>query len=76
MDSVGQAVVGVLSHPEETKNRFVYVKDINISQNQLFEIAKKVDPGKTWEEPILVDVAEFVKIIYERAWPRVKLHRQ
>jgi len=61
MDSVGQAVVGVLSHPEETKNRFVYVKDIDISQNQLLEIAKKVDPGKTWEEPILVDTAELEK---------------
>lgn len=65
LDSIGQAVVGVLSHPEETKNRFVYVKDIDISQNQLLEIAKKVDPGKTWEEPVLVDTAELVKSSYE-----------
>lgn len=65
LDSVGQAVVGVLSHPEETKNRFVYVKDIDISQNQLLEIAKKVDPGKTWEEPIHVDTAELEKSSYE-----------
>lgn len=65
LDSVGQAVVGVLSHPEETKNRFVYVKDIDISQNQLLEIAKKVDPEKTWEEPILVDTAELEKSSYE-----------
>lgn len=65
LDSVGQAVVGVLSHPEETKNRFVYVKDIDISQNRLLEIAKKVDPGKTWDEPFLVDTAEVEKSSYE-----------
>lgn len=65
LDSVGQAVVGVLSHPEETKNRFVNVKDIDISQNQLLEIAKKVDPEKTWEEPIYVDTAELEKSSYE-----------
>ncbi len=65
LDSIGQAVVGVLSHPEETKNRFVYVKDIDVSQNQLLEIAKKIDPGKTWEEPVLVDTAEVEKSSYE-----------
>ncbi|MCJ1382592.1 hypothetical protein MMC17_005705 [Xylographa soralifera] len=65
LDSVGQAVVGILSHPEETKNRFVYVKDIDISQSQLLEIAKKVDPGQTWEEPIMVDTAALEKSSYE-----------
>lgn len=65
LESVGQAVVGVLSHPEETKNRFVYVKDIDVSQSQLLEIAKKVDPGKTWEEPELFDTAEMEKSSYE-----------
>ena len=65
LESIGQAVFGVLSHPDETKNRFVYVKDIDVSQNQLLEIAKKVDPGKTWEEPILVDTAEVEKASYE-----------
>ncbi|MCJ1434809.1 hypothetical protein MMC27_004179 [Xylographa pallens] len=63
--SVGQAVVGILSHPEETKNRFVYVKDIDISQNQLLEIAKKVDPSQTWDEPILIDTAAVEKSSYE-----------
>ena len=65
LESIGQAVVGVLSHPEETKNRFVYVKDIDISQDQLLEIAKKVDPGKKWEEPTIVDTAELEKSSYE-----------
>ena len=66
LDSVGQAVVGVLTHPEETKTRFVYVKDIDVSQKQLLAIAKKVsDPGKTWEEPTLLDTAELEKSSYE-----------
>ena len=63
--SVGQAVVGVLSNPEQTKNRFVYVKDIDISQNQLLEIVKKIDPQTTREEPTLIDTAELEKSSYE-----------
>jgi uncharacterized protein YbjT (DUF2867 family) len=59
--SVGQAVVGVLSHTEETKNRFVYVKDIDISQKRLLEIAKKVDPAKKWEEPVYISTADMEK---------------
>lgn len=41
---IGKAVVGILQHPQETKNRAVYVQSTAISQNELFEIAKKV-PG-------------------------------
>ena len=63
--TVGDAVVGILTHPEETKNRFVYVKDIDISQSKLLEIAKKVDPEQTWEEPVLVDTAAMEKSSYE-----------
>ena len=51
LNSVGQAVVGVLEHPDETKNRAVYVQDMVVSQNKLLSIAKKVAPEKTktWE---------------------------
>lgn len=49
LSSVGQAVVGVLTHFEETKNRPVYVEDIRITQNQLLSIAQKVAPEKKWE---------------------------
>jgi uncharacterized protein YbjT (DUF2867 family) len=56
--SVGQAVVGVLNHPEETKNRFVYVKDIDITQSRLLEIAKKIDPEKKWDEPIHIKTVD------------------
>ena len=62
--SVGQAVVGVLAHPDETKNRPVFVKDIDLTQNQLLALAKKVLPGKTWEEPQFLDTAEMEKSSY------------
>jgi hypothetical protein len=58
--SVGQAVVGVLSHYEETKNKRVFVRDIDISQNQLLDLAKKIAPEKKWE-PIVVDTAAIEK---------------
>lgn len=61
LETVGNAVVGVLSHPEETKNRFVYVKDIDITQKQLLEIAKRIDPEKIWEEPTIVSTADLEK---------------
>lgn len=42
--SVGQAVVGTLTHFEETKNRPVYVQDLVTSQNKLLALARKVAP--------------------------------
>lgn len=61
LDSVGQAVIGVLRHPNQTENRTVYVKDIDISQKQLFNIAKRIDPEKRWEDPIEIDTAGLVQ---------------
>ncbi|KFY15220.1 hypothetical protein V492_02158 [Pseudogymnoascus sp. VKM F-4246] len=49
LESVGQSVVGVLTHPEETRNRAVYVQSIATSQNKLLDIVKKLTPGKTQE---------------------------
>ena len=64
LDSVEQAVCGVMSQPEETRDRFVYVKDIHISQNQFLGMAKKVEAGEKWEEPIFFDAAESEKYCY------------
>ena len=47
--SVGQAVVGILSHEEETRNKSVFIQDIAISQKKLLEIAKKAAPERKWE---------------------------
>nr|CEG05021.1 unnamed protein product [Fusarium clavum]CEG05860.1 unnamed protein product [Fusarium clavum] len=46
--SVGDAVVGVLTHPEETKNRIVYVQDTVLTQNKILELAKEAT-GKEWK---------------------------
>ncbi|CAG7555897.1 unnamed protein product [Fusarium equiseti] len=46
--SVGDAVVGVLTHPEETKNRIVYVQDTVLTQKRILELAKEAT-GKEWK---------------------------
>lgn len=46
--AVGQAVVGVLKHPDETKNRAVYVHEAAVPLKKLLEIAKEYTPGKQW----------------------------
>lgn len=56
-ETVGKAVVGILTHYEETKNRPVFIQDTLISQNKLLAIAKKLTPGKVWET-VPVDTAE------------------
>ena len=63
--SIGQAVVGVLLHPEETKNRAVQVHDMSISQNKLLAIAKKVAPNKALE-PYHESTAEIFKATNEK----------
>lgn len=46
--AVGQALVGVLKHPDETANRAVYVQEAAVSLKKLVEIAKEFTPGKKW----------------------------
>lgn len=45
--SIAQAVVGVVAHLPETKNRGVYVADTTTTQNKLIGYAKEKD-GKDW----------------------------
>ncbi|PVH76533.1 isoflavone reductase family protein-like protein CipA [Cadophora sp. DSE1049] len=63
--SVGQAVVGVLSHPEETKNRSVFVQDLAISQKRVLELAQKVAPQKKWT-PATVNLDDLEKWAYAK----------
>lgn len=56
-ETVGKAVVGILAHPEETKNRAVFIQDTATTQNKLLAIAKKLTQEKTWE-PVPVSTAE------------------
>ncbi|CEL01001.1 hypothetical protein ASPCAL00593 [Aspergillus calidoustus] len=46
--TIGKAVVRILAHLEETKNRHVYIHDAVTTQNQPIAIAKKID-GKDWD---------------------------
>ena len=48
LSGVGKAVVGVLKHPEETKNRTVYVQEVETSQKALLEKAQKVTGTDGW----------------------------
>ncbi|EEU34304.1 uncharacterized protein NECHADRAFT_50491 [Fusarium vanettenii 77-13-4] len=58
LSSVADAVVGVVSHPEETKNRVVYIQDTVLTQKKVLELAKKANPNKTWtvKEAVLDDL--------------------
>lgn len=49
MASIADAVVGILDHPSETKNRAVYIEDLKLSQNKFYELAQKIAPSKTWD---------------------------
>lgn len=42
VSSIGKAVVGVLTHYDETKNRPVYTEDVVLTQKKLLKIAQKV----------------------------------
>ncbi|KAI0384180.1 NAD(P)-binding protein [Hypomontagnella monticulosa] len=48
LEGIGQAVVGVLKHPEKTANRFVKARSIQTCQNQLLDAFQRVT-GQTWE---------------------------
>lgn len=48
-ETVGKAVVGILTHYDETKNRPVWIQDTLTSQNKILAIAKKLTPGQKWE---------------------------
>ncbi|KAI1327280.1 NAD(P)-binding protein [Xylariaceae sp. FL0255] len=49
LSTIGRAVAGVLKHPEETKNRAVYVQDAAISAKQLLVIGEKATGTNDWK---------------------------
>jgi uncharacterized protein YbjT (DUF2867 family) len=44
LTDIAKAVAGVLSHPEETRNRAVYVQSAALSQTQLLKLAQTIKP--------------------------------
>ncbi|KAM3083830.1 hypothetical protein ACMFMG_002060 [Clarireedia jacksonii] len=65
LETIGHAVVGVLSKPEETKNRAVYIQDLTTSQNRLLALAKEIAPEKSFE-PVPVSTDDIYKSSNEK----------
>ncbi|GAB1193923.1 hypothetical protein APSETT444_003160 [Aspergillus pseudonomiae] len=57
LSTIAQAVIGVLTHFDETKNRPVYVHDLVTTQRQIYTIVQKLAPGRKWN-PVDVSTAE------------------
>ncbi|OGM48660.1 oxidoreductase CipA-like protein [Aspergillus bombycis] len=55
--TIAKAVVGVLTHFDETKNRPVYVHDLVTTQRQVYTIIQKLAPERKWN-PVDVSTAE------------------
>ncbi|KAH7186920.1 hypothetical protein BKA60DRAFT_587989, partial [Fusarium oxysporum] len=47
LSTIGRALAAIAKNLDVTKNRHIYIQDIAITQNQIIEIAKRVD-GKEW----------------------------
>ena len=58
---IGQAIVGVLKHPNETENKIVRVQSAVVTQNKIMRIMDKVAPGPQWDIQE-ADSAELEKI--------------
>lgn len=58
LEGIGNSVVGVLSHPDETANRFVNVLSMKTCQNELLQAFQKVT-GKEW--PVQHSTAETLR---------------
>lgn len=68
--SIAKGITGCLLHPEETKNRGVYIQDVAISQKKLVELTNKVNPGE-WDlkEASTEEMAKQAEAAYEQKDP-------
>ncbi len=49
LSTAGKAVRRILTHPRETADRAIFVKDIDVSQNELLALAQQLTPGEKWD---------------------------
>lgn len=63
--TIGQAVVGVLRHPEETRNRAVFVHDLVTTQRKMLAITQEVAPDRKWT-PADVSTADMETIARDK----------
>ncbi|KAL8687719.1 MAG: hypothetical protein Q9218_006191 [Villophora microphyllina] len=69
LTTIGKAVAGVLHHPDETKNRAVYVHDTVPTLKKLSAFGKKAtdhQPGEWKENTVSIDD------LYQKAWAELK----
>jgi len=68
--TIAKGIAGCLLHPEETKNRGVYIQDAAVSQLQLVELTNKVNPGE-WDlkEANTIDLEKQAAAAFERKDP-------
>ncbi|KAJ1560719.1 hypothetical protein HK405_006186 [Cladochytrium tenue] len=54
LSAVGQAVVGILKHPDETRNRIVYIQEAEASLKDLVNIVNELHPAgaDSWVLPL------------------------
>lgn len=55
--TIGQAVVEVLRHFDETRNRVVFVHDAVVTQRKILSIAQKIAPDRKWN-PVTVSTTD------------------
>lgn len=63
LPTIGKAVVGVLTHAEQTKNRAVYVQDTATTLKKLAAMGKEATGAEGWKESV-VSMDE----VAEQAW--------
>ena len=66
LPTVGKAVVGVLTKPEETKNRAVYVQEVALTLKDLFRLSKEALGEEGWTEVDGGSTEENEKASYEK----------
>jgi len=49
LNTIGKAVRRILTHPRETSDRAVWIKDMDITLNQLLRLAQALNPNEKWE---------------------------
>ena len=67
LPTIGKAVVGVLNHLEQTKDRAVYVHDTATSLKRLAAMGKKAVGSAEWQESV-VPIDE----VLDQAWAELK----
>ncbi|OBT68696.1 hypothetical protein VE03_01820 [Pseudogymnoascus sp. 23342-1-I1] len=63
--TVARAVVGVLQHVDETRNRVVFVHDRVTTQREILGIAEKLTPGRKWT-PVDVSSADLEAVSQQK----------